>query len=125
MRSGLTRSVLAIYIACFAVATAFHALDLIRWGWLPYRFAPLPLNAFWTILVILDPAVIALLLLGKRRSALLLSCGIMIADVLVNSYALFGLGYSEFAVSLQLQGGFLGFVLGSLPFLWPKRTGRA
>lgn len=114
------RAVVAVYVAAYAAATAFHAADIIRWGLLPYRFAPLPLNIFWTSLVVIDPLVIALLLLGWRRSGIGLALATISADVAVNSYALFGLGYSEFSVSLQLQTAFLGFVLGSAMFIWPS-----
>jgi hypothetical protein len=121
MASRSSRSetiVLAIYVACFAVATAFHASDLIRWGWLPYTFAPAPLNLFWTLLTVADPAVILLLLAGWRRTGLALALAILVLDVAANGYALFGLGYQQFAMSLPLQAAALGFILGSIGFLW-------
>ncbi len=45
----------------------------------------------------------------------------MVADVAVNSHACFVLGYSEFAPSLLMQSAFLGFVIGTMPLLWPER----
>lgn len=119
------RAVLAVYILAFGAAACFHALDLIRWGLFPYRFAPWPMNVFWTSLTLLDPLAIALLVTGRRRTGLVLASAIMIADVAVNSFAHFGLGYSDFTISLLLQTAFLGFVLGSLPFLWRQRTANA
>jgi hypothetical protein len=116
------RIIISIYVLAFAAASAFHAADVIRWGWLPYRFAPLPLNAFWTALLFLDPIVVGLFFVGRLRSAVIFAICIMVADVAANSYAFFGLGYPEFAVSLQLQTAFLGFVLGSAPYLWRKAT---
>lgn len=115
-------TILAVYLAAFAIATASHASDLVRWGFLPYDFAPRPLNAFWTSLALLDPLVIGLLVSGRRRLGLALAASVMAADVAANSYALFTLGYGEFARSLGFQSMFLGFVLGSLPFLWPERA---
>lgn len=119
----MTRGRLAIgvYVAAFAAATLFHASDIVRGGWLPYRFAPLPLNMFWTSLTLLDPAVVVALLAGWRRSGLTLALLIMITDVAANSYALYGLGYPAFAISLQLQTAFLGFVVGSIAWLWPNK----
>lgn len=109
---------LAVYIACFTVATALHATALIRGGWLPYTLAPAAMNWFWTLLTIADPAVVLLLLTDRRRTGLALALLIMLLDVAVNGYALFGLGYSEFSLSLLLQTAFLCFVLGSIGYLW-------
>lgn len=112
------RIIIWVYVLAFAAATAFHASDIIRGGWLPYRFAPLFLNSYWTALLFLDALVVGLLLGGWLRSALSLAVAIMVTDVAANSYAFLGLGFAEFAISLQLQTAFLGFVLGSAPFLW-------
>lgn len=112
---------LAVYLAAFAVATFRHASDLLRFGWLPYDFAPQPLNAFWTSLTFLDPLVIVLLVTGHRRLGLILAAAVMVADVAVNCYAYYALGHQGFAPALLLQTAFFGFVLGSLPFLWPDR----
>jgi hypothetical protein len=46
----------------------------------------------------------------------------MVADVSANAFASFVLGIPGFAVALPLQAAFLGFVLGSLPFLWPAKS---
>jgi hypothetical protein len=43
----------------------------------------------------------------------------MLADVAANSYAAFVLHFPGFWPALQLQILFLGFVLGSITFLWP------
>lgn len=121
MENGLTyreRIIIWVYVLAFAAATAFHASDIIRGGWLPYRFAPLFLNSYWTALFFLDAFVVGLLLIGWLRSAISLAVAIMVTDVAANSYAFLGLGFAEFAISLQLQTAILGFVLGSAPFLW-------
>jgi hypothetical protein len=109
------RIVLALWITGFAIGTLTHALTLGRYGWLPYRFVPLPVNLFWTLLALLDPATI-LLLLWRRRAGVALGLAIMIADVAVNSYAAYGLQL-ELGPHLQAQTMFLGFVLGSAPLL--------
>jgi hypothetical protein len=113
--------VLAIYILCFAGATLNHSLDFLRGGWLPYRSGPIRLRFFWTVLVILDPVVIGLLLFNRLRSGLLLALAVMLSDVAANSYAAFMLRFGGFSPDLQWQILFLGFVLGSSPFLWPMR----
>jgi len=114
---------LAVYLAAFAVASFFHASDIVSWGLFPYDHAPRWINVFWTSLTLLDPLVIALLVAGRRRLGLALAALVMAADVTVNSYAFFVLDFSASPGSLLLQGAFLGFVLGSLPFLWPERAG--
>ena len=94
-------------------------------GLRPYAEAPIMLEAFWSSLVVLDFTVVALLLFGQRRAGLALAAIIMVGDVAANSYASFGLGIEGFAVALPLQAAFLGFVLGSIGFLWPARGGAA
>lgn len=115
---------LAVYLAAFAVAAFFHLSDIVRWGWLPYDHAPRWINVFWTSLTLFDPLVIALLVTGRRRLGLSLAALVMIADVAVNSYAFFVLDFSASPASLLLQCAFLGFVTGSLPFLWPERAAK-
>ncbi|WP_420606108.1 hypothetical protein [Novosphingopyxis sp.] len=115
---SLRRLLLGVYAICFAIGTFTHAQHIWHYGFLPYRFAPLPTNIFWTALTLIDPLVILLFLLRRRRSALSLALAIMVSDVAVNSYAVFGSGYGEFAPALALQSAFLGFVLGSIGFLW-------
>lgn len=115
-------TILGAYLAGFGAATYFHASDVIRRGLFPYVLAPRPMNVFWTSLTLLDPLVIVLLVTGRRRLGLGLAALVMAADVAVNCYAFFGIGYSDFTRSLLMQTGFLGFVTGSLPFLWPERS---
>lgn len=79
------------------------------------------MNVFWTALTVLDPAVVLALVFGWRRTGLALALAIMVADVAVNSYAFYGLGYSVFSSALQMQTAFGGFVLGSIAFLWPRK----
>jgi hypothetical protein len=116
------RVALGVYIACFAIGTVSHALDFWVLGMRPYSWGPPLLEAFWSSLVVLDPAVAALLLFGKRRAGLVLAAIIMVCDVAANCYASLVLGIDGFATALPLQAAFLGFVLGSIGFLWPAPT---
>lgn len=56
----------------------------------------------------------------------MLALAIMLSDVAINSVAeyLFVDAPGPYAVSyfVQLQTAFLGFLLGSLPFVWDKTT---
>jgi hypothetical protein len=115
------RIALGVYVACFAIGSISHALDFAVLGLRPYSWGPPLLEALWSSLVVLDPVAAALLLFGKRRAGLVLATIIMVCDVAANSYAFFVLGIEGFAVALPLQAAFLGFVLGSIGFLWPAQ----
>lgn len=113
------RTTLGVYVLCFAGGAYNHARDFIARGPRPYAGVPLPLEAFWSALLLLDLAVIALLLAGRRRAGLGLAAAVMVSDVAINASAAhaFGWGYGW---ALLLQSLFLGFVVGSAPFLWPQ-----
>ena len=115
------RVVIGIYIACFGIGVFNHARDFMTFGWRPYGWGPNPLELFWTSLIFLDALVIALLLSRFRRAGLVLAASIMIADVTANTYALVALSIPAFGFAVPLQATFLGFVLGSLPFVWSAK----
>ena len=118
------RGALAVYVLCFGYGAFTHAADFLRFGWWPYRFGLPAMNLFWNMLVLLDAAVVALLLLGYRRAGLVLALLVIGSDVAINSYAWFGLGHERFRTGVPVQALVLGFVLGSMPFLWrPATTG--
>lgn len=117
-----SRIVLGLYVACFGIGAANHAHDFIRYGWRPYNWGPWLLEAFWSSLVILDALTILLLLSRFKRLGLLLAVTIMVFDVAANTYALVGLGISAFGLVVPLQATFLGFILGSISFVWPRRA---
>jgi hypothetical protein len=119
--SNRERAVVAIYVAAFAIGACNHARDFAAGGWRPYSWTPWPLEAFWSALIVLDTLAIVLLL-RWRQVGLLLAVMIMLADVAINSYAAVALDLPGFPAALVLQSLFLGFVLGSTPFVWPRRS---
>jgi len=110
--------VVRLYVVGFGIGAFNHARDFLTYGWRPYDWGPLLLEVFWTSLVLLDSLAIVMLLSRFRRSGLLMAAGIMIADVTANTYALVVLNIPEFGLAVPLQATFLGFILGSLPFVW-------
>lgn len=120
-RPGAERFALAIYILCFGYGALTHAADFVRSGWWPYDHGAPLANMFWNLLVALDASVVALLLLGWRRAGLTLALLVMTADVAINSYASLALGLNGFRMAIPVQAAVLGFVLGSIAFLWPER----
>jgi hypothetical protein len=109
---------LSVYAIAFLIGTSTH-LNVLLHGW---WFVHHPfLNTYWTSLTFLDPLVV-FLLLRSPRAGLILALAIMLTDVGINSLATYL--YLDidrhYAVDyfVQLQTAFLGFVLGSAPFLW-------
>jgi hypothetical protein len=93
-----------VFASCFFGACILHVRDLWLHGWLPYHSAPLPLNFFWSALVVLD-LFAAVLLLAKPRIGLVMSLVIMCADVAVNVWARFDLHLIQ-----HTRGGVLLFL---------------
>jgi hypothetical protein len=108
---------LAILSICLVMGGAVHLFDIASGGIFPYRFAPLPVNVYWTSLAALD-LLAAFLLWRQRRLGLALTVTIMLSDVVVNSFVTYVLKLSASFAPLQLQTLFLGFVLGCVSFLW-------
>jgi hypothetical protein len=116
----LPRWVLILFALCFLAACSVHVLDLWRHGWLPYHFAPLPLNAYWTALTFLD-AFAAVLLLWQPRIGLALAVLIITSDVVLNLFARFYLRLHLRPLVLSLQVLFLVAVLATT--FYARRTG--
>jgi hypothetical protein len=116
--------VFAVYALCFLGAGFNHARDLWLGGLLPYDWAPLAINAYWASLALLDPLTVVLLYTFPR-AGMLLALAVMLSDVAINSYVAYVVFSPScaFGVSLQLQSLFLGFVVGTVPFVW-ARLGR-
>src|SRR2546428_1220644 len=118
----LDRPVLIVFSICLAAACAVHVTDLWQHGWLPYHFAPLPLNVYWTTLTFLD-AFAAVLLLWQPRTGLALVLLIIASDVALNLFARFYLHLHLRPVALLLQ--VLFFVVVVVATLYARRTGAA
>jgi hypothetical protein len=119
------RLVSRLFLVCFGIGAFNHARDFLTYGWRPYIWAPTILEIFWTSLILLDLLVIALHFSQFKRSGLLLAAAVMIADVIANTYALVVLKIAAFGVAVPLQATFLGFILGSVPFIWPRKAGQS
>jgi hypothetical protein len=107
------RVVMTFLAVCLIGASALHIRDLLRHGWLPYRFAPFALNAYWTSLTFLDPLA-AILLLWRPSAGLLLALLIIASDVALNLFARFGLGLHLQPVALLSQILFLVAVVAAM-----------
>lgn len=115
-RRTIERTVVCVLVAGFAIGTTTHTLHLANVGWVVFDDAPVWMNVYWTALTALDPLA-AVLLLYRRRVGLELGAAIILSDVGINSYALYGLGLPFGFLSLQLQTLFCGFLLGAAGFL--------
>jgi len=113
--------ILAVYALAFAIGTSTHLNAILHGSWVPHH--PF-LNAYWASLTLLDPLVV-FLLFRSPRAGLLLALAVMLTDVGINSLATYlylETDGKRYAVDyfVQLQTAFLGFVLGSTPFLWTR-----
>jgi hypothetical protein len=115
-----TKTVLILFATCMMIGGTNHALDIARGGLLPYRGVPMPLNAFWTLLCPLDFAA-ALLLWRCRNWGIVLALVIIVTDVAVNSWVLYGSGLIVPSFEpLQVQTLVLGFMSGAAAFVWRR-----
>ena len=122
MVSPVPRTVLILFALCLLGACAVHVADLWQHGWLPYHFAPFPLNAYWTALTFLD-AVAAVLLLCRPRTGLALALLIIASDVALNLFSRFYLHLHLRALALSLQ--LLFFVAVVAAIVYARRAGPA
>ena len=111
----LSRPVLVVFSVCLAAACAVHLADLWRHGWLPYHFAPLALNVYWTALTFFD-ALAAVLLLWQPRTGLALTLLIITSDVTLNLFAHFYLRLHLKPLMLLLQVIFFVAVVASVSY---------
>lgn len=117
MRLAVERIVVGTLIVGFVIGTSTHMLQIVNRGWVVFVAAPIWMNLYWTSLSFLDPLA-AMLLLRARRAGLVLALAIMLSDVAVNTYALYGLDLPFALWALQLQTLFCGFLLGAAWYLW-------
>lgn len=111
-----TTCLITIYAICFAIGAASHAVDFAMRGWQAYAAAPLGFELFWSSLLVLDILVVTLLVTHYRRAGVVLAVGIMVMDVLINTYASMTLE-GVMVWKIVLQATFLGFLIGSVGFL--------
>ena len=111
----LSRPVLIVFSVCLAAPCAVHLADLWRHGWLPYHFAPLALNVYWTALTFVD-ALAAVLLLRQPRTGLALTLLIIASDVTLNLFAHFYLRLHLKPLTLSLQVIFFVAVVASVSY---------
>lgn len=111
----LNRPVLIVFSICLAAACAVHLADLWRHGWLPYQFARLALNVYWTALTFFD-ALAAVLLLWRRRIGLALALLIITSDVTLNLFAHFFLRLHLKPLTLSLQVVFFVAVVAAISY---------
>ena len=117
----LGRPILILFVVCLLGACLGHVTQVWQGGWLPYRFAPLPLNAYWTSLTFLDP-IAAVLLLWRPRAGLVLTLVIITSDVAVNFFARFYLGFHLGTLALSLQSLFFVAVVAAMLYVRKHRT---
>lgn len=119
--SRMVKLVFVIYMLCFLWATKNHILDIWRGGFLPYTYAPLALNIYWTSLTLLDPLAITLLYYLPYHG-MVLAVLIMVSDIAVNLYATYSLWNSDLFsnILLQLQMLFGIFLFLTVPILWKR-----
>ena len=115
-RIAVDRIVVGVLVAGFTIGTLTHILHLVNVGWIVFDDAPNWMNVYWTALTALDPLAAALLVY-RRSIGLALGAAIILSDVAINSYALYGLALPFGFLSLQLQTLFCGFLLGAGGFL--------
>lgn len=115
-RVAVERLVVAVLVIGFLIGTTTHIIHLVTMGWIVFDTAPPWMNVYWTALTALDP-IAAILLLWWRRAGLALGAAIIISDVAINSFALYGLNLPFGFWALQLQTVFCGFLLGAIGFL--------
>ena len=111
----LSRPVFIVFSVCLAAPCAVHLADLWRHGWLPYHFAPLALNVYWTALTFVD-ALAAVLLLWQPRTGLALTLLIIASDVTLNLFAHFYLRLHLKPLTLSLQVIFFVAVVASVSY---------
>jgi hypothetical protein len=110
-----------VYALCFLFATWNHAVDLRNGGFLPYTYAPLPFNIYWTSLTLLDPLA-ALLLFLLPYHGMVLAVLIMVSDIAVNLYATYVLfpGAMMPDAPLLSQIAFGVFLFVTVPIAWKR-----
>lgn len=111
----------AVYALCFLWGTKNHLADLWHGGFLPYTYAPLPFNIYWTTLTVLDPLAV-LMLFALPYPGMVLAVSIMVSDIAVNLYAHYVLlhGSTVPDATLFSQIAFGLFLFVTVPIAWKR-----
>lgn len=123
---GIVKLFFVIYMLCFLWGTKNHVLDIWNAGFLPYTYAPLAFNIYWTSLTLLDPLAI-ILLCRFPYHGMALAVLIMLSDIAVNLYATYSFLNTDIFSdgSLQLQILFGIFLFLTVPIAWKRAAGSA
>jgi hypothetical protein len=113
-RDRRARLLLALLVAGLLVGSATHIENIARAGLVPRPELPLACNLFWTALVVIDPLV-ALALLRRPRTGIVLLLGLMALDLSLN-LAFLGIGP---AVVAQLA--YTALALAAAPIILSRR----
>jgi hypothetical protein len=105
-----------IYALCLAGATYNHARIVATYGvsW-DYGGLPVFVCLFWTTLTFIDPLAV-FLLIARPMLGLALTVGIIVSDVVINSWV--GLIYGFDIASFLAQVLFLAFVVLTVRIAW-------
>jgi hypothetical protein len=111
----------AVYALCFLWGTKNHIVDLRHGGFLPYTYAPLPFNIYWTALTVLDPLTV-LLFFVRPYAGMVLAVSIMGSDIAVNLYAHYVLFHKSTVLDATLlsQIAFALFLFATVPMAWKR-----
>jgi len=110
---------LIIYIVGFTIGTTNHAIGLVKGGFLPYTYAPLWKNIYWTALTFVDLFAV-FLIIKSLIPALWISNLIMISDILINTN---GFQYHDnFNIYFQTSFGLYILITTPIIILIYKRT---
>ena len=119
--TGLVKIFFVIYMLCLLWGTKNHIIDIWNGGFLPYTYAPMGFNVYWTSLTFLDPLAI-ILLCFLPYYGLVLAVFIMVSDIAVNLYATYTFCNSDIFSdgTLQAQILFGIFLFLTVPIAWKK-----
>jgi len=111
----------AVYALCFLWGTKNHVVDLWHGGFLPYTYAPLAFNIYWTSLTLLDPLAVFLLFVLPYHG-MVLAVAIMVSDIAVNLYAAYVLFPATMMpdTTLLSQIAFGIFLFVTVPMAWKR-----
>lgn len=117
----MEKIVVFVLCLCLFIGGSNHIFDNLYYGFLPYKYAPLWVNVYWTSLAVMD--LLAVYLLVKyRKAGLVLTLIIMFSDVVINSTVGSSIEVIFGGMNLQLQTLFLGFCIGSSGWLWQLKV---